>query len=120
MPIDLFEKLVFKNCNCADLGSGAGLPGIIFAICFPEVEFTLIEAQQKRYYFLQDQVGSLNLKNLKVINCRVEDVTEKYDFILARAFQKPLATLELSLYALAERVKFFTGDHRDLIKLLTI
>ena len=57
-----------KNIKTAiDIGTGAGIPGLILAIAMPETEWYLIEPLQKRYSFLNYAKLSLNLKNVKVI-----------------------------------------------------
>lgn len=78
-----------NNQSICDLGSGAGFPGIVLAICYPEAKITLIESNGKKCYFLNLVKSTLNLNNVKVINERVEeyakDNREKYDIATARA-----------------------------------
>jgi 16S rRNA (guanine527-N7)-methyltransferase len=70
-----------------DVGSGAGLPGLVLAIARPDVQFVLIEPMERRVAWLNDQVGSLELRNVTVIRERAEDVrlTAKLDQVTARA-----------------------------------
>jgi len=70
----------------ADLGSGAGLPGVVVAIALPLVRVLLIERRPKRAAFLEWTVEELGLSNTTVIVGRVEDVTDRVDVGLARAF----------------------------------
>ncbi|MCW4385803.1 16S rRNA (guanine(527)-N(7))-methyltransferase RsmG [Salinibacterium sp. SYSU T00001] len=58
-----------------DIGSGAGLPGLVLAIARPDVEFVLIEPMERRTAWLVEQVGLLELDNVEVVRGRAEDVT---------------------------------------------
>jgi 16S rRNA (guanine527-N7)-methyltransferase len=70
----------------ADLGSGAGLPGVVVSIALPRVRILLIERRPKRAAFLELAVEELGLSNTAVFAGRVEDVTGEVDVALARAF----------------------------------
>ena len=72
--------------SLADLGSGAGLPGIVLAIVAPERRVTVVDSNGKKARFLREAARSLKLANVKVIEGRVEDVEGRYDCITARAF----------------------------------
>lgn len=78
----------------ADVGSGAGLPGLPLALAEPGREFTLIESRAKRVGFLRHVVGELGLGNVGVSHGRVEDLRFEQPFgtVLARAVA-PLARL---------------------------
>ena len=56
-----------------DVGSGAGLPGLVLAIARPDVEWLLIEPMERRVAWLSEQAGSLGLDNVEVIRARAED-----------------------------------------------
>lgn len=75
--------------NICDLGSGAGFPGLVLAICFPNTKLTLIESNGKKCYFLNLIKEKLELDNVIVINKRIEDYAkdnrEKFDIVTARA-----------------------------------
>lgn len=77
------------NRSICDLGSGAGFPGLVLAICFPNAQLTLIEANGKKCHFLNIVKESLNLDNVTIINTRVEDYSKKnrevFDIVTARA-----------------------------------
>lgn len=87
------------NKNAIDVGSGAGFPGLVIAICYPKINMTLLEPLTKRCNFLNEVVAKLNLKNVTVINKRCEDYAkenkEKYDLAFARAVSKLNILLEL-------------------------
>lgn len=71
----------------ADVGSGAGLPGIVLAIARPDVQFTLIEPMERRVAWLDEQVADLGLSNATVVRGRAEEVglTGTFDMVTARA-----------------------------------
>ena len=75
--------------NICDLGSGAGFPGLVLAICFPNSKLTLIESNGKKCYFLNLVKEKLKLNNVIVINERIEDYAkdnrEIFDIVTARA-----------------------------------
>lgn len=67
----------------ADLGSGAGFPGIPLAVIRPDVEFVLIESDLRKAVFLRE--AARNLKNVKVLEKRFQDVSDRFDWIVSRA-----------------------------------
>jgi 16S rRNA (guanine527-N7)-methyltransferase len=71
-----------------DLGSGAGFPGVPFALLAPEVETTLIESSQKKATFLKELIYSLGLKNVKVFSGRAESYPQSADLVMLRAVEK--------------------------------
>ena len=72
----------------ADFGSGAGFPGIPIAIACPDVNVTLIESRRLKSLFLKKVIDHLDLKNVKVFHSRLENLTVKFDIVLARAIYK--------------------------------
>jgi 16S rRNA (guanine527-N7)-methyltransferase len=70
----------------ADVGSGAGLPGIPLAICRPDLQLTSIEASQKKAAFQQQAKIELGLDNVDVHCGRVEQVVHAFDAVISRAF----------------------------------
>jgi len=70
----------------ADIGSGAGLPGIPLAIMLPQVRFHLVERSGKRTGFLRNIILTLGLTNVSVIEESMEKLTERYDLITFRGF----------------------------------
>ena len=75
--------------SICDLGSGAGFPGLVLAICFPNTKITLIEANTKKCNFLKIVKEKLKLDNTNIINARIEEYAknnrEIYDIVTARA-----------------------------------
>lgn len=78
-------KLV-RGDSLADLGTGAGLPGIPLAILAPERQHTLIDSNGKKVRFLREAVRALALANVRVEQSRVEDARGQFDCVSARAF----------------------------------
>lgn len=80
-----------------DLGSGAGFPGVPFALLAPEVEVTLIESNQKKSTFLKELIHLLGLRNVKVFNGRAENYPESADLVTLRAVERFEQALPLAL-----------------------
>jgi 16S rRNA (guanine527-N7)-methyltransferase len=70
----------------ADVGSGAGLPGIPLAICRPDLQLTSIETSQKKAAFQQQAKIELGLANVSIHCGRVEDAEGSFDAVISRAF----------------------------------
>ena len=69
-----------------DVGAGAGLPGVVVAICCPQISVTCVDAVAKKMAFVQQVATELKLPNLKALHARVETLTDKFDIITSRAF----------------------------------
>ncbi|MEQ1534797.1 MAG: 16S rRNA (guanine(527)-N(7))-methyltransferase RsmG [Burkholderiaceae bacterium] len=69
-----------------DVGAGAGLPGVVLAICCPDIHVTCVDAVAKKMAFVQQAATELKLPNLQALHARVETLTQKYDVITSRAF----------------------------------
>jgi 16S rRNA (guanine527-N7)-methyltransferase len=81
----------------ADIGSGAGFPAIPLAIILPDIEFLLIEPRVKRVSFMNTVRLNLGLKNVKIIEARVEDIEDyQADLILSRAVANTDLLLDIS------------------------
>lgn len=87
----------------ADIGTGAGFPGLPIAIAFPSQQVTLIDSLQKRVTFLQDTIGKLHLTNVQVFHGRAEDLArqpqhrEQYDHVCSRAVANMATLAEYTL-----------------------
>jgi 16S rRNA (guanine527-N7)-methyltransferase len=84
-----------------DVGSGAGLPGVVIAICCPELGVDCVDTVSKKAAFIQQVAATLRLPNLRGLHARVENLTEKYDVISSRAFASLVDFTHLSVAALA-------------------
>jgi 16S rRNA (guanine527-N7)-methyltransferase len=74
-----------QGAKTADMGSGAGFPGIPIAIARPNLSVDLIESRRLKSLFLAKVIENLKLPNAKAIHSRWEDISNKYDIIFARA-----------------------------------
>lgn len=93
-----------KDLNMCDVGSGAGFPGVVLKICFPNLKITLVDSLQKRVNYLNEIIKELNLKNIIAIHSRMEEYSktheEEFDIITARAVANLNVLLEISMKAL--------------------
>ena len=85
-----------------DVGSGGGLPGVVLAICMPELNVTCVDTVAKKAAFVQQVAVSLKLPNLRGIHARVESLTDPYQVICSRAFASLPDFVTWSRSALAE------------------
>lgn len=112
-------KHVDLKGEVADVGSGAGFPGLVFAIVKPNANLTLIEPTGKRCNFLKEVVKQLNLTNVKVENERAEDYAkdhrETFDFVTARAVANLPVLSELCIPLLKKDGIFLAlkGNHGE-------
>lgn len=78
-----------KEASLCDVGSGAGFPGMVLKIIFPNLKVTLVDSLNKRIQFLNEVIKKLNLSNIEAIHYRVEEYArlnrEQYDVVTARA-----------------------------------
>ena len=85
-----------------DVGSGAGLPGVVLAICFPDVSVVCIDAVAKKMAFVRQVSSALALDNLVALHSRVESVKSQYSIITSRAFASLSDFVAVSANALAD------------------
>ena len=86
-----------------DVGSGGGLPGIVLAICRPELDVSCVDTVGKKAAFIQQVAATLKLPNLRGIHARVETLTGPFDVICCRAFASLPDFVSWSRGALAEQ-----------------
>ena len=84
-----------------DVGSGAGLPGVVIAITCPEVRVTCLDAVAKKVAFIQQAASAFKLSNLTGRHARIEAVTDRFDIISSRAFASLADFVNGSCQALA-------------------
>lgn len=107
LSIHIFDsasiKPYIKGATLLDVGSGAGLPGMVLAILSPALEVTSVEARNKKAQFQMFAANKLKLKNFKVENVRIEDYApkEKFGMVTARAFSSIETFVESSKQTIA-------------------
>ncbi len=82
----LTRQTMGASVSMLDVGAGAGLPGVVVAICCPQASVTCVDAVAKKMAFVRQVATELKLPNLKALHARVETLTHKYDVITSRAF----------------------------------
>jgi 16S rRNA (guanine527-N7)-methyltransferase len=91
-----------KPIKLLDVGSGAGLPGAVIAICCPEIQVECVDTVAKKAAFIQQTAAALKLANLRGLHARVENLAGPYDVIVSRAFASLADFVNWSGRALAE------------------
>lgn len=95
----LIKAANFNNQEVCDVGTGAGFPGMVLKILFPNIKLTLIESSKKKADFLNQIIKTLELKDVNVICNRAEELAkitnEKYDIVTSRAVAKINILLEI-------------------------
>ena len=109
--LTLFKVINLDNeLTLCDVGSGAGFPGIILKIVFPNLKVTLIDSLQKRVNYLNEVIKELDLFNIEAIHTRAEDYArnnrEKFDIVTARAVANLRILSELCLPMVKEKGYF--------------
>lgn len=99
--LTLSKIIDLNNQSLCDIGTGAGFPGMVLKIAFPNLKVTLIDATEKKCNFLKMVIDNLNLKNIEVINARAEEYSinnrELYDIVTSRAVAPLKHLLEYSI-----------------------
>ena len=92
-----------QGSELLDVGSGAGLPGVVIAICCPAVNVTCVDTVAKKAAFIKQAALALKLPNLAGLHARVESITEPFDVICSRAFASLADFTNWSVGALAQQ-----------------
>ena len=99
--LTLSKIIDLNNQSLCDIGTGAGFPGMVLKIAFPNLKVTLIDATEKKCNFLKMVIEQLNLRDIEVINARAEEYSkttrEKYDIVTSRAVAPLKHLLEYSI-----------------------
>ena len=99
--LTITKVIDINNQSICDIGSGAGFPGLVLAICFPNTKLTLIESNAKKCNFLNIVKDKLNLTNVTILNARAEEFSknnrEVFDIVTARAVAPLKHLLEYSV-----------------------
>ena len=104
-----------KATSLLDVGSGAGLPGVVIAICCPEIQVDCVDTVGKKAAFIQQAAVTLKLPNLRGVHARVESLTNQYHVISSRAFASLADFTRWSAQALAPQGVWMAmkGRHPD-------
>lgn len=122
--LTLTKVIDLNTCdNLLDIGSGAGFPGMVLKIFYPNLKVTLLDSNNKKTTFLKELVKKINVDNVEVINIRVETLTKErlnyYDVVTARAVTNMTILTELAM-PLVKKDKFFIalkGSNKEEITL---
>ncbi|WP_424347817.1 16S rRNA (guanine(527)-N(7))-methyltransferase RsmG [Kocuria sp. CH-021] len=94
------EECIPQDARVADVGSGAGLPGLCLALARPDLRITLIEPLERRVQWLDEVVADLGLSNVRVLRARAEQAKEEVgevDVVTARAVSALVGLVDITL-----------------------
>lgn len=110
--LTIIKTIDLNNQYLLDIGSGAGFPGLVLKIIFPNLKIDLLDSTSKKCQFLEKVINELNLKNINVINDRAEEYAKKhrevYDIITSRAVAPLKHLLEYSIPLLKIKGSFIS------------
>lgn len=111
----LQRQLGGRSARLLDVGSGAGLPGVVFAICCTQLQVDCVDTVGKKAAFVQQAAGQLQLPNLHGLHDRVENLAGPYDVVCSRAFASLPDFVAWSAAALADNGVWLAmkGKHPD-------
>jgi len=102
--ITIVKIIDLNNQSLLDVGTGAGFPGLVLKIIFPDLKVTLLDSNNKKTTFLKKCIEKLKLKDIFVVNIRAEEFTsqkrETFDIVTSRAVAELRILLELNIPAL--------------------
>ncbi len=109
--LTLTKVIDLNTCdNLLDIGSGAGFPGMVLKIFFPNLKVTLLDSNNKKTTFLKELAKKINVDNIEVINTRVETLSKErlnyFDVVTARAVTNMTILTELAM-PLVKKNKYF-------------
>lgn len=96
-----------------DVGSGAGLPGIVIAICCPDIQVDCVDTVAKKIAFIRQVAATLRLPNLQGLHARVESLVQTYDVVSSRAFASLVDFTQWSKAALGEQGVWLAMKGKD-------
>lgn len=119
--LSLTKFIYEKNIRIIDLGTGGGFPGIPLSIIFDKNEFILVDSIKKKIKAVNSIVNSLSLKNVQLINMRMENISIKSDLIICRGVSSIIKILKWSKKSIKKNGKILLlkgGDvDKELIKI---
>ena len=102
-----------QSVRLLDVGSGAGLPGIVIAICCPDIRVDCVDTVAKKIAFIRQVAATLRLSNLQGLHARVESLIQKYDVVSSRAFASLVDFTQWSKAALGEHGVWLAMKGKD-------
>ena len=99
----LAQRGQVAQARLLDVGSGAGLPGVVLAITCPELDVSCVDTVGKKALFIQQVAAALRLPNLHGVHARVETLSQPFDVVTSRAFASLADFTKWSAGALAEQ-----------------
>ncbi|SDO66620.1 16S rRNA m(7)G-527 methyltransferase [Rhodoferax sp. OV413] len=114
-PLQKHLATLAPGARLLDVGSGGGLPGVVFAICCPDLHVSCVDTVGKKAAFVQQVALELKLRNLRGVHARVENLKEKFEVVSSRAFASLLDFTTWSVSSLAEQGVWLAmkGKHPD-------
>ena len=114
-PLQKHLATLGQGARLLDVGSGGGLPGVVFAICCPDQHVSCVDTVGKKAAFVQQVALELKLRNLRGVHARVENLKEKFEVVSSRAFASLLDFTTWSVSSLAEQGVWLAmkGKHPD-------
>ncbi|WGH27571.1 MAG: 16S rRNA (guanine(527)-N(7))-methyltransferase RsmG [Candidatus Shikimatogenerans bostrichidophilus] len=112
------------NSKILDVGTGGGFPGIPLSIFFKKTNFYLLDSKKKKIFFLKKIIKKLKLKNIKLINSRIENFYIKFDFLISRYFSNinniyyifKKNIKKKSIHYINNGIIYLTGENKKNIK----
>ena len=120
--LTLIKAVKLNNQSLLDVGTGAGFPGLVLKIVFPDLKVTLVDSLNKRIIFLNNVIDKLNLKGINAIHERIEDYAkdnrESFDIVTSRAVASLPVLSEMCIPLVCERGLFIPmkADAKEEIK----
>ncbi len=120
--LTLIKAVKLNNQSLLDVGTGAGFPGLVLKIVFPDLKVTLVDSLNKRIIFLNNVIEKLNLKGINTVHERIEDYAkisrESFDIVTSRAVASLPVLSEMCIPLICERGLFIPmkADAKEEIK----
>lgn len=117
-----FMRRTVPGCVIADLGSGAGFPGVVLSILMPDRHFVLLERMQRRVGFLRGVLAKVRIGNAEVSDRDINEEKRRFEAVTARAFHPLFDVADSILGILADGGVglFYKGQHANVVSELEV